>query len=119
MRLSEIISRPTTAQIQAVIDYLQFNGEEVERRDAESALVHVMPLLGGKTTIYRVMRLTTLQVENLKAGASLGLYWSASKDIPRDNLLADESEGEWFIFEAQVEGRSIDIIETAGARLLN
>ncbi len=101
-----------------VVNYLRFNGEDVDPRDAQAALNAVQFLKRSPTEIHRVMRLTDLALAQIQPGSALGIYWSTEQEIPKEHLFAD-STGEWYLFTAIVKPKSIDIAGTAGARLLN
>lgn len=103
----------------AVMQYLAFNGEDITALEAKKALAVVKHLQKGQHVLYRHMRLTPQVLQNLKAGSSLGIFWSETEKVPRENLLDDPHSGDWAVLKAVVPSKSINLPETAGARLLN
>ena len=115
----EMTQEPLFESVRSVLSYLRFNGEDVSEWDARNALDAVDHLRRGIHTVYRHMRLGPDAISALDVGASLGLYWSEKEEVPRENLMDDPNSGEWAVLTARVSAKSVNVAETAGARLLN
>lgn len=104
--------------INDIIDYLSFNGHDISKQDARSALEDIEYLsFLDNISIYRIMRLESKIVKDLKPLYYLGIYWSEDENIPKGEL-NDDGHHDWYTFKAVIKSDCINYAETAGTRIL-